>query len=1260
MSSRYRITGDAAVTLSILLAMWFAVLGFVAGVEAGEGLVIPNSCFDEVDEHGWPVAWSNTRRGEPFYQLGVDKDAFEGQPAARLSGNDNPAGGLVLLVMKNIPAVEFRNRTMKLSAWYKGSVTKEFEASQSFIRVEFYKTPPGGGNVRAGSSHTFRVPGRTDGWVLLEKEFTVYPETEKIWISVGFYNADGYTQWAEIDVRDVSAVSSSPGAAEREPGTFYVSPTGDDAAAGTIDAPWGSLAHASSTAIPGDTIRFLPGEYEGVLRPIRGGTSEAPIVFQSWPRRSAVLLGQSYSDHAVNLSRVEYVHVEGFTIRPRSDQGRWLLVENSHHIEIDDVLMEDAASGGMPMHINASHHVFVRDSVMRGGGFNMARVGHSSHILFAGNAISRAGHCPLQFYPDGSTSHVVLRGNVFHAAWGRNFEFFGTKHVLFENNIVTNALHSSRSASASAKFATQDGIFRFNRVFRNWGGPLHDYPMRDQWITNLRVYNNVFDNNYDFGMAISDSHSSMLEASQMRNVVLANNVFYRNDTPGNSLQVRFRSMDGPEADASGEMVPIVRFVNNLVAARDEHCKELIDVNGSRFSVDAVQNPAWQSISHGATYFAGNIDTPPAFVDADNYNHAPAPGSPLLDGGAFLTMAVGTGQGLEIPVKDASFFYDGFGIEGELGDLIAIGSADQVARVVKVDRARQTLTVDREVTWTEGDGLSLAWSGNAPDMGVYELGERGRPAVQIVTDSLLVQPGEAVRLSVKLYGISDAAEIRWQLGDGSIAYGHEVIHRYDKPYDYPLRVRVTTGAGEIVRGTGYVVVEAPRAATDPFLHSTFSHADYDADDENWMWYWKMNWGEIPIDWSHEVDPLTGKGRLRVSNPGGGTMPLRIAPPEWDVLEYPWIYLRYRIAPGTPLGLYIEAFQGSDGRTRKKWLAVTAGERKIEADQVVLVDDGEWHTLLVDARLILRDDPSITILQRLGLEASSGSTQGDTYWIEEAAILPQAAALSAEWQQKLRDRERGHVDVTSPRPGATVCGEVAVDFEVQRYLQVDGNTMFGDVKQVSVEIDGVEVLTADNVKAAGLRIDTNSWPDGYYRLAVKLTDEQGHTVRGISRLAIRNWQTFVDRMDSPRHVMMFGEMVTFDFSRTVDRSEGWVYADEDMDPLFSDDGRLIKSSAEPEYLTWSAPDLKTFKITVYVRDRDVRESVTLAAGMKGGHWVELPYDVQKVASAARGWTKCELSGAGPEGGEAEEFRLTVDRHAPGGDLQVGEVELEMRSG
>lgn len=860
-----------------------------------------------------------------------------------------------------------------------------------------------GGSARTNNQYTDFSP--TADWTYAEVEFHwPHPDTHTdygVLIQFFVHNAESGKVW--IDDVGISRVDSEPfgvGDADRSPGTFYVSTEGDDRSDGSLERPWKSIAFAVDEAIAGDTIVFLPGEYAGILRPKRSGTEEQPITFKALERRTVTLLGGFGAEHAVHFSRVEHIRIEGFRIKPQSNLGRWVLVDGSKHIHMDDVLMEDA-TGGMPFHITHSERVFVRDSVIREySSGNMARVGDSKYIVFEGNSISRAGHSPFQFYPDSSTQYVVVRGNVFHAAWGRNFEFFGTKDIVFEHNIITNAFDSGRSASTTAKFTTDGGIFRFNRVFRNWGGPIHIYPMRDVWSENIRIYNNVFDGNNEYGIALSDSHSSMLEPTQTRDVVLVNNVFSHNDHHGSEHQVRFASMGTPELNDRGEFIPKVRFTNNVLWTNRPDYDKTIHSGGHSVNIATVESSLWNtiSISNRSVVFSSNINESPEFVNAEEYNHAPRPGSPLLSSGTFLTKAIGEGQGCVIRVEDASYFYDGYGIEGEVGDVIAIGSPDQIARIVKVDRSENTLTLDRCVRWEDGAPISFPWTDDSPAIGVFEPGDRGRPSVHVLASPFLVRPNEDVRMSVTLFGIDDPLEIRWQLGDGTIAYGSELIHRYENPYDYPIRVKVTTRSGEVYRGTGYVVVESERSAEAPFIHTTFN-----ADDEDWWWLWKT-YRPMPADWSRDVDRETGNGVLRVSDPGGGAISARIAPADWDIQQFPWIYLRYRILPGTPIGLFLEAFNGLGGNGRKMWLAATEKHRDVGSGDIthyVLTDDDEWHTLLIDARLMKQQFPDVDILRRLGIESRGTSKIGDGYWLDEFAILPEEALETPSWKEKLRD-------------------------------------------------------------------------------------------------------------------------------------------------------------------------------------------------------------------------------------------------------------------
>jgi hypothetical protein len=112
------------------------------------------------------------------------------------------------------------------------------------------------------------------------------------------------------------------------------------------------------------------------------------------------------------------------------------------------------------------------------------------------------------------------------------------------------------------------------------------------------------------------------------------------------------------------------------------------------------------------------------------------------------------------VDDARIFVDGFGIAD--GDLIQLEGQTQTARITSINYSTRVLTLDRSLTWTNGQGVSVPYSGSAPDMGAFEHGlatnipqRPGReyaPAPE--TRPGLVRPGNRIPVSqyVKVYDI----------------------------------------------------------------------------------------------------------------------------------------------------------------------------------------------------------------------------------------------------------------------------------------------------------------------------------------------------------------------------------------------------------------------------------------------------------------------------------------------------------------------------
>jgi hypothetical protein len=80
----------------------------------------------------------------------------------------------------------------------------------------------------------------------------------------------------------------------------------------------------------------------------------------------------------------------------------------------------------------------------------------------------------------------------------------------------------------------------------------------------------------------------------------------------------------------------------------------------------------------------------------------------------------SGSGTTLQLTDATYFLDGWGVPGVQGDLIQLLGTWQRARITAIDYATNTITVDRALTWAQGQGVALAYQGSAPDLGAFEM------------------------------------------------------------------------------------------------------------------------------------------------------------------------------------------------------------------------------------------------------------------------------------------------------------------------------------------------------------------------------------------------------------------------------------------------------------------------------------------------------------------------------------------------------------
>jgi len=112
------------------------------------------------------------------------------------------------------------------------------------------------------------------------------------------------------------------------------------------------------------------------------------------------------------------------------------------------------------------------------------------------------------------------------------------------------------------------------------------------------------------------------------------------------------------------------------------------------------------------------------IIADPHLNSPAsedfnlkPISPAVDAGAWLTtITSSSGFGTSFQVDDGTYFYDGYNIPGESGEIIKTQSG-QIATIVEVSGNK--ITVNKPIRWTFGEGLALNYDGSSPDIGAKE-------------------------------------------------------------------------------------------------------------------------------------------------------------------------------------------------------------------------------------------------------------------------------------------------------------------------------------------------------------------------------------------------------------------------------------------------------------------------------------------------------------------------------------------------------------
>jgi parallel beta-helix repeat protein len=230
--------------------------------------------------------------------------------------------------------------------------------------------------------------------------------------------------------------------------TYYVSGTGNDAAAGTSRAPWRTLQRAAAVVKPGDTVAVGAGKYAGFALGWdvpQTGTAARPIVFRANPG-AVITSSNPFTDDAINLEGASYVTVQGFTITNDGSITRaGIRAVEDNHVTIrgnrvygmgrwgiftgfsDDVRIE----GNVAANSQEEHGIYVSNSgdrpVIRG---NIVFGNHNCGIHMNGD-VSEGG--------DGIISGALVESNIVFdngEGGGSAINADGVRWSTFRNNLL--------------------------------------------------------------------------------------------------------------------------------------------------------------------------------------------------------------------------------------------------------------------------------------------------------------------------------------------------------------------------------------------------------------------------------------------------------------------------------------------------------------------------------------------------------------------------------------------------------------------------------------------------------------------------------------------------------------------------------------------------------------------------------------------------------------------------------------------------------
>jgi putative IMPACT (imprinted ancient) family translation regulator len=482
---------------------------------------------------------------------------------------------------------------------------------------------------------------------------------------------------------------------------YYIATTGDDDDPGTAAEPWATIAKANSTLTAGDTVYIKVGTYTDRIYPNNSGTSGNPITYKRY-QNDSVTIDASETARLIGRS---YVIIDGFTLDAENG-GCWVNLRgtSTYNTIQNCTMVHDGTAtewAGVYLQDGASYNRILNNSLSSDSIGDLIYIkDDSNYNLIQGNTLTGGAHNSIDIQSAyGLVHHNVVRNNVIKNRWHTGLNVYSdTEYTIIEGNLIygcgedheDNTYGSEGDRSLAREFhpGLQHGakysIVR-NNTFVNNGTGIGLSRVGDGTADQYgRIYNNSFHQNY---FAVYSN-----SATCVRGVTLKNNSLVKS---------RLKELRIAGTTAS------IFYVNNNIF--DAPIDKGADTFVSVFEAEANAPTVWFD----------NLALDPKYVRPSGNDLRLRANSPLIDAGAFLTKASGSGtNSTSLVVDDARYFTDGYGII--TGDTIQLENQTQTATISAINYSTNTLTLSTALTWSDDQGVALAYSDDSPDVGADEV------------------------------------------------------------------------------------------------------------------------------------------------------------------------------------------------------------------------------------------------------------------------------------------------------------------------------------------------------------------------------------------------------------------------------------------------------------------------------------------------------------------------------------------------------------